>query len=124
MAAEQDIISTSDETAQVTETMRQVLKNGFDARHIYAMLIRAVIPEHCKCSRANFAPNQLGTAFATGQLKELETISGIAGCFAVCAGMSGETVVISPEKIDEETGVVTPQREITVDMCHYPPAKR
>ena len=96
MAGEAETVTVVDETSkQVSETMHQLLMYGPDARYVYAAIISTVIQEHCKCSTAKYLPNRLGTAFATGRIKELETVCGITGRIALCDGVADK-------------------------MCHYP----
>lgn len=91
MAIEAEIVTTADETTkQVSETMLQLLMYSPDARYVYAAIISTVIPEHCKCSTAKYAPNRLGTAFATGRINQLETLSAIAGGYALCDGVANK----------------------------------
>lgn len=71
------------------------------------------------CSAAKYFPDKIGDVVKKGTIR-LDTAEGIAAKLVSCAGLFEETLVITPEKIDEETGIITPQQEITVDMCHLP----
>ncbi len=119
MAEKNERLLTERESLQFPEIVRQLWMNGVDLRFLVAgLLIAAATPEHCTCDTPRYAPAKIGSAWAQGRIGP-ETVTAIVGRFAACRGKLKETVVISPEKIDEETGDIIPQREITVDMCHY-----
>ena len=71
------------------------------------------------CSAAGFAVGRITATVESGRL-DTETARTIAAKFTACRGMFAETVAITPETINEETGVSTPEVSVTADMCHLP----